>query len=380
MRRELNKKGKVCIVTSPRPKASIAPLSHLCKIISSLCSQTFLITGNEGNLVFKTYKMHGHCITDKPKSNLVNKIFSYIFLQIRISYELVKLSNKVNLYIFFMGESLLLPVSVLKVLRKNVILALASSTPKIVDSKKNPPYIHKILKYLELRSYSICDNIILYSPNLLHEWSLEKYKQKVFFAHEHFLDFNSFKSNKKLDERFFSVGYIGRLSNEKGVFNFVKAIPELLQKKPCLKFFICGEGELQKAIETHVSTKKINNTVTFARWIPHEKISDTLNEIKLIVIPSYTEGIPNILLESMACGAVVLATPVGAIPDIIEDGINGFIMKDNSPECIETNILRVLNHEDLNVIVKNAQVFVENSFNFKNAVSGYKKIIDPIIT
>jgi hypothetical protein len=66
-----------------------------------------------------------------------------------------------------------------------------------------------------------------------------------------------------------------------------------------------------------------------------------------MVIPSFTEGLPNIMLEAMACGTPVLATPVGAISDIIRDSETGFIMENNSPKCIIENVNRVIGSSEL---------------------------------
>ena len=64
----------------------------------------------------------------------------------------------------------------------------------------------------------------------------------------------------------------------------------------------------------------------------------------------------------MACGTPVLATSVGAIPDVIKDGETGFIMEDNSPECIAKNVRRALEHPELEKIVKNERELVEKGF------------------
>jgi glycosyltransferase involved in cell wall biosynthesis len=101
-----------------------------------------------------------------------------------------------------------------------------------------------------------------------------------------------------------------------------------------------------------------------------------MNKMKLLVFPSYSEGLPSTLLEGMACGTPVLVTPVGAMPDIIQDGKNGFIMQNNSPECIAKNIRRALDHPDLEVISKNARTLIEKNFSYKATVEKHKNLIE----
>ncbi len=103
-----------------------------------------------------------------------------------------------------------------------------------------------------------------------------------------------------------------------------------------------------------------------------------MNELKLIILPSYTEGLPNIMLEAMACGTPVLATPVGSIPDVIKDGETGFIMKNNSPECIAENVIRALNYPNLEQISLNARILVEKEYTYEKAVEKYKKVLENI--
>ena len=63
----------------------------------------------------------------------------------------------------------------------------------------------------------------------------------------------------------------------------------------------------------------------------------------------------------MACGTPVLGTPVGLMSDMINDGETGFIMENNSPECIAENIIRALNHPNLEQIAQNARELVERN-------------------
>ena len=89
----------------------------------------------------------------------------------------------------------------------------------------------------------------------------------------------------------------------------------------------------------------------------------------------FEEGVPNIVLEAMACGTPVLATPVGGIPDVIKDGDTGFIMEDNSPECIATNTVRALSHPDLEAITAKARALVDEKYAYEVVVENYRKIL-----
>jgi glycosyltransferase involved in cell wall biosynthesis len=100
-----------------------------------------------------------------------------------------------------------------------------------------------------------------------------------------------------------------------------------------------------------------------------------LNDVGAVVVPSYAEGVPNIVLEAMACGTPVLATPAGGIPDVVKDGQTGFIMEDNSPACITRNIIRVLSHPNLEEIAANARAIVEKEYAFDTVVARYRDIL-----
>ena len=369
--------SNICIITFPRQKAGITPLSNLIDVLYHLPGYLYVVTGNEGDVVFKGRQdIHGYSITHKARTSIAARIFGYIYLQLWISYRLIKLARNVDIWIFFMGEGLLLPVLTLKLLGKPVILSLAASFPTMIEAQKNISFLSTLPKFLEIINYSLSNKIILYSPNLIKEWKLEKYRNKISIAHEHFLDFDKFKIKKKFDERENLVGYIGRLSEEKGTLNFVIAIPEISKEKDDLEFLIGGDGPLCDEIKKHLDENALNEKVNLAGWIPHDKLPDYLNELNLVVLPSYTEGLPNLMLEAMACGTPVLATPVGAIPDMITDGETGFIMGNNSAACIAENVMRALEHPDLEMIVRNARTLVEREFTYEAAVEKYRRILE----
>jgi len=229
---------------------------------------------------------------------------------------------------------------------------------------------------LERLNYGLAARIVVYSPILVKQFSLEKHRHKISLAHEYFLDFHKFKIRKPLDQRDSLVGYIGRLSQEKGILNLMEAIPKVVQAKDETTFLIGGDGPLRNKVEEYAN--KLGNKVKFVGWIPHDELPDYLNELRLLVVPSYTETGPYIAFEAMACGTPVLGTPVGLMADVLGDGENGFIMENNSPECIAKNIVRAMSHPDLEQIARNARALVEREFTHEAAVERYRKVLESL--
>jgi glycosyltransferase involved in cell wall biosynthesis len=114
------------------------------------------------------------------------------------------------------------------------------------------------------------------------------------------------------------------------------------------------------------------------RCFLYVKLTDYLNGLKKVLLHSHTTKLPNLIIEAMACDTPILATPLGAIPGMIEDGKTGFIMENNNPECIAEDIERVLNYPNLDIIVKNARELIEREFTYEAAVEKYRKILESI--
>lgn len=380
--RELSAKRSspnVGIITFPIHDSGTTPLSNLVDILRPLSGHLQLITGKAGYAFFReSSQIRTYKIEHKEGTNAFSRVAKYVWTQLKFCPILAKIAGDVDFFIFFQGgQDLIIPMLTAKVLRKSVILVFVDSSVEVRKARND--IFFKPLSLLVKANCILSNKIILYSKRLIKEYDLTKFRNKILVAPRHFLDFNGFKVKKPISERDKVVGFIGRLCEERGAIEFARAIPKVLSEKGEVTFLIGGDGHLRNSIEKYLNKKQLNQKTEVSGWISHERLPEYLNELKLLVLPSYTEGLPNIMLEAMACGTPVLATAVGGIPDIIQDGYTGFLMRDNSPQCIAENVIRALEDPNLECVANNARALVEREFTYENALERYRRIIDLVL-
>ena len=378
-------KKKVCIITgayASQEGATPTILSNFVDLIEAISCNLCVITGNFPRIKTNSTKIIRVLICNGQK-NVLSRISCSLVIQIKMSYELVKVQRDIDLVLFFLGSrTLFLPMITIKLLKKNIAVVYVGSLfgANYVEGKSIMKRVifDRIPYILTELSYILCDNIIVYSKLLFSDTQLEKYLHKSIIAHRHFLDFETFTVTTSLSDRPPLIGYIGRLSEVKGVQHFVRALPAILSDRQDLRVLIGGDGQLKESIKASMQEEGIAASVDLLGWISHDDLPEYLNQLRLLVLPSYTEGLPNIMLEAMACGTPVLATPVGAVPDVIIDGKTGFIMEDNSHECIAKNVMRALDSPEREGIAEAGRRFVEENFTFERVVERWKEVLEDI--
>ena len=119
--------------------------------------------------------------------------------------------------------------------------------------------------------------------------------------------------------------FVGWVEEGKGVFELIKAC-EILAKKHEFKLFVVGDGTSKPRLLEKVNRYKLNDTVVFVGWLKGNNLLDAYRQADIFVLPTYMEGMPNVLLEAMASGLPIVTTPVGNIPDIVDDGRTGIFV------------------------------------------------------
>ncbi|MDA8304111.1 MAG: glycosyltransferase family 4 protein [Deltaproteobacteria bacterium] len=148
------------------------------------------------------------------------------------------------------------------------------------------------------------------------------------------------------NEAGFNVGIIARLSYEKGVDFFLEAARLTLNKIPDSKFFIAGNGFLKDELIKKADSLGIGNSVYFLGFVGDNLVS-FINELDAVVFPSLKEGLPLSLIESMSMEKVVIVSDAGGMPEVVEDGKNGFIVKSGDIEGIYQKIVFVYNNKTI---------------------------------
>lgn len=125
--------------------------------------------------------------------------------------------------------------------------------------------------------------------------------------------------------------FTGRIGERKGAFDLIRAFTLLGKQVPNVQLDVVGDGEIDKARELAASSPAIR----VHGWISLEEKNELLSNSHVFVLPSYNEGLPMSVLEGMSHGLAIIATPVGGIPELIQNGENGVLVPPgNQPALI----------------------------------------------
>jgi len=141
------------------------------------------------------------------------------------------------------------------------------------------------------------------------------------------------------------VGAIGPLVAHKAYHDLVDAIAILRRHVPDVHLVIVGDGELRASIERQIRHLRLEKHVVLAGSRP-----DALSLLKgfdVVAMSSHSEGSAAVLLDAMAAARPVVATRVGAVPEVVADGETGLLVESRSPDALATALARVLGQPDL---------------------------------
>ncbi|HKJ38027.1 MAG TPA: glycosyltransferase, partial [Anaerolineales bacterium] len=176
------------------------------------------------------------------------------------------------------------------------------------------------------------------------------------------------------------IGFVGELRKKKGMTTLLSAYAQINKVRP-ITLLIVGEvrqGEDKKWLEDFQSANP-DSQIVITGYVSPKDLPTYYSLMDIFVHPSLRDGMPNAILEAMACEKAVIATPVGGVKDILEDGKNGIIVNVNDVNMLAEKILELLDNSEKSLeLGKNARQLVMNKFTLEKELEAnlnlYRKL------
>lgn len=249
--------------------------------------------------------------------------------------------------------------------------------PKAADLKER---IYKILFYLFIaydcrraKAVRVMNNQV---AEKLSDLGVSKSKIKMIPAI--YVDLNVFKP-MDLEKRYDLI-FVGRLAKNKGINLVLETVSKLKVQNPTFKLLVVGDGPLMKFLKSKIENLKLQGNVILYGWAKDsEEVARLLNQSKILIMPSYNEGGPRVVVEAMACGLPILATPVGIVADIMKNGRCCEIISWGSKDIIE-KADNILSNELIYQKYSQTALKISAKFEKKSAIRNYAEKIKDLST
>lgn len=150
-----------------------------------------------------------------------------------------------------------------------------------------------------------------------------------------------------------TILYLGWIIKKKGVYDLLSAAPLIKERVNDFRLIYCGNKETDR-LRKMVADRGLSEYVEVNDWVGLKEKKSLLGKATALILPTYTEGIPNVILEAMASGAPIITTPVGGIPSLLKDDINCvYFYPGNIKEMVEKTIYLLKREEIQEKIIRN---------------------------
>jgi glycosyltransferase involved in cell wall biosynthesis len=371
----------VCVVTHPLSAAGENATRTLLDILAAL-GPVSLITAN---LPDESTIRRDREVVELTSKGAGDSVFvaavRFLLNQLRMCVTIRRRSEDVVL--FFGATSYLLPILLARLLGKTVLVEPRGDVPltlRLNWEQRMPEAVAGILagliRLLERAGFTAAHRVITYTPNMARELGLNPDASDVYPHGARYVDTEMFRPRIPFEERDDIVGFVGRLDEEKGI----RELAEVAKRLPeGVSFRFVGDGPLYEWLEAELREEIAAGDAELVGWVDHENVPAELNRMKLLVMPSRpTEGLPTTILESLACGTPVYATPVSGVPDVVKAVETGLLMESTEPACIARDIKTAFESADLATMSGTGRQLILEEYSFEAAVARYEKLLDTL--
>lgn len=168
---------------------------------------------------------------------------------------------------------------------------------------------------------------------------------------EKFLTFDQARveeiEQKYISQRTKNILFVGRLEQPKNLEWFLKVFKDIKEKYQDLNFLVVGEGSLKDKLIKMSKKLEIENSVNFIGPVDYNDLVNYFYIANMVVLPSTSESFGNVLVQANVCDKPVVATATTGAKEIIQDGVNGFLVPIGDAQKLAEKILELLNNPEL---------------------------------
>jgi len=224
-----------------------------------------------------------------------------------------------------------------------------------------------------------------YNRYYLNKISDCEYADKIFTVY-HGVEISKWLSSHhdhKIGRSEIRILSIARLVEKKGLIYLLKAVQRLIQKDIQVTCTIIGEGPLRRHLVSQIKDMGLGDRVRLLDFLPQEQIKNFFAQSDIFILPCIIagngdrDGMPNVIMEAMLSGVPVISTPVSAIPEIIQDGITGILVREKDEKAIADAVIRLKKYPMLYAkITSNGRMEVIKKFDIEENTDELIKIFE----
>jgi glycosyltransferase involved in cell wall biosynthesis len=263
---------------------------------------------------------------------------------------------------------------------------IINDIPKIVLSTRNlnPTYFLSNRFYYRslLKKLILFDQINILNNSRAGAKSYERWlnlrPNKVVVVKNGFdLKLFKIKNSHQSDKKYFLVGGVMRLTNEKNIKLWISVARECNLQKLNVKFLIIGDGPEKNKLKKYIQKNCLSDDFTILK--PNSDVYQYMNQFDVLLLTSRFEGLPNVLIEAQLLGIPVISTNAGGAAETFLDNVSGYLLKTLDPKELVALIRRIASDEILALsLSNNAKKHAQKMFEISQIVKEYLKVYSNI--
>lgn len=358
----MTKKDRVFVITNamtPLNKSGEVTTSKFVRTICGAYKQVIIVGGN----VTLEEDLNNICIESydyKKEGNKFQKLLGMFKLQRQMAAYIRNNVKKGNHVIFWLGDKMFLPFKAAKKVTDHVGYFVYGN----LAAEGNNSLFMKLSAKLVMYMANNADRVFVESKAVKDGWN-GQIKKDVYELHLYtdIIGFNPYENRKN------KIGMLCRMAGVKHVIESIHAFHELHNLYPNWSLELVGSGLQENECKKLINELGADQYIKVYGWMNKESVIQITDEWKYNMLASDHEGLPNSMIEMMGKGIPIIATPVGGIPDLLTDNVNGFVLSGTTVSAIKDGLFRAIAADNYDELARNAF----NTVNEKYSLTGAKR-------